>query len=161
MPVAFVDNPVLNSPYRAPTRHFHLNEDGTPTGVIDEGRRRSEHLVPIPAPRRRGPQQVELDLEGVEEQLSPNNFINELRGHVERWRALPPSQWGVSYETETLLKHRHSAGRELPLFFCQIEAVETLIWLTEVARPSRQHAHLERDPGQRMPRPTPSSSAWP
>ena len=28
--VAFVDNPVLNSPYRPPTRHFHLNEDETP-----------------------------------------------------------------------------------------------------------------------------------
>lgn len=45
MPIGFVDNPVLNSPFREPDRHFHLNEDGTPTGTIDAGRRPSACVV--------------------------------------------------------------------------------------------------------------------
>jgi type III restriction enzyme len=65
--------------------------------------------------------------------LSPNDFINELRGYVKAWSELPPSQWGVTHETSRLLTHWRDAGREQPLFFCQVEAAETIIWLTAVA----------------------------
>jgi type III restriction enzyme len=55
--------------------------------------------------------------------------------HVDEWRALPnPKGWKVTPETAHLLQHwrthRFSAIRH---FFCQIEAAETLIWLSEVA----------------------------
>ena len=51
------------------------------------------------------------------------------------WRDLPnPGQWQVSPETARLLKHwRHHPFGSIRPFFCQVEAVETAIWLTEVA----------------------------
>jgi type III restriction enzyme len=54
---------------------------------------------------------------------------------VEDWRNLPnPNQWQVTPETARLLQHwRHHRFSSLRPFFCQVEAVETIIWLTEVA----------------------------
>ena len=54
---------------------------------------------------------------------------------MDAWRAIPDSrQWGVTPETERLLKHwRSHEFQGIRPFFCQIEAVETIIWLTEVA----------------------------
>jgi len=58
-----------------------------------------------------------------------------VRGHVNRWRAWPnPSEWQVTPETSRLLQHwRHHDFAEVRPFFCQVEAVETAIWLAEVA----------------------------
>ena len=62
------------------------------------------------------------------------SIINEVRQNVGAWRALAPSQWQVTPETARLLQHwrHHEFGGVRP-FFCQIEAVETAIWLAEVA----------------------------
>ena len=47
---------------------------------------------------------------------------------------LPESQWRVTPETAALLKHwRHHRFAGVRPFFCQVEAAETIIWLTEVA----------------------------
>jgi hypothetical protein len=54
MPPAFIDNPVINSPYLKPARHFALDETGAPTGAVIEGRRKSEFVVAVAAPRRGG-----------------------------------------------------------------------------------------------------------
>ena len=66
---------------------------------------------------------------------------------MDRWRALPnPGHWRVTPETARLLLHwRHHRFSSLRPFFCQIEAVETLIWLTEVAprRGRRERTFLD------------------
>jgi type III restriction enzyme len=126
-----IDNPIINSPFKSPTRHFALDDEGAPTGEIVEGRRVSAYVVPVAAPRHRRGQQPQLDEGGGK--VTPNDFINELRRYVADWRALAPAQWGVTHETERLLVHWRNADGGKPLFFCQIEAVETVIWLTEVA----------------------------
>jgi type III restriction enzyme len=61
--------------------------------------------------------------------------INNLRRHIDRWREIPdPNKWNVTPETARLLQHwRHHQFSNLRPFFCQIEAIETAIWLTEVA----------------------------
>ena len=58
-----------------------------------------------------------------------------VRAEVDKWRQLPdPSSWRVTPETARLLKHwRHHDFSGIRPFFCQLEAVETAIWLTEVA----------------------------
>ena len=58
-----------------------------------------------------------------------------MRRQVDEWRNLPDSsQWGVTPETDRLLRHwRSHHFSSIRPFFCQIEAVETVIWLTEVA----------------------------
>ena len=66
-------------------------------------------------------------------------IINGVRQQVDRWRELPdPAQWQVTPETARLLRHwRHHHFSGIRPFFCQLEAAETAIWLTEVAPGTR------------------------
>ncbi len=141
----FFEQPILNSPYHYPGRHWELDPDGQPTNKIIETRRRSAFITPVPKPKKRrntgANTQSEIVFEepqGIstaEQQYDPNTIINEIRGYVEQWRKLPdPNQWQVTPETVRLLQHwRSYPFQGLRPFFCQIEAVETAIWLTEVA----------------------------
>lgn len=138
---AFFSSPILNSPYEYPASHWELDGSGQPTGRVVDRRRSAEFITPIPKPKkqRRGQRELILD-EGAgisteAQQYDPTPIINELRRRIDRWRELPnPSQWGVSPETARLLQHwRHHPFAGIRPFFCQIEAVETAIWLTEVA----------------------------
>jgi type III restriction enzyme len=136
----FFDRPILNSPYQAPKRHWELDETGQPTQRIVESRRKVSLITPIPRPKKRRAEQVELELtEGKglsseKQKYDLTSIINEVRSAVDTWRKLPESQWHVSPETARLLRHwRHHAFSSVKPFFCQVEAVETAIWLTEVA----------------------------
>ena len=143
----FFDQPILNSPYARPGRHWELDKDGQPTQQILETRRRSELITPIPkAKKRKGKaQDAQLDLghdDGIsteKQKYDPTPVINELRQHVDAWRALPnPNQWQVTPETARLLQHwRTYEFTGVRPFFCQVEAVEAAIWLTEVAPHAR------------------------
>jgi type III restriction enzyme len=139
----FFEQPVLNSPYDYPQKHWELDEQGQPTQKIIESRRRADFITPIPKPQKRkgsaDQEQLIFD-EGIglstkEQQYDPTSIINELRQHVDTWRSLEnPNDWRVTPETARLLQHwRHFNFNHLRPFFCQIEAVETAIWLTEVA----------------------------
>jgi type III restriction enzyme len=147
--MGFVDTPIITSPFEAPRSHYELGGEGQPTGAKLEGRRRSFQIVPVPAPKRRGPSQGELELE--ENRVTENSLVNEIRTHVEQWRGLPSTQWGVSPETQRLLLHWRDPDRGRKLFFCQREAAETLIYLTEVApkrfRRQIEDANAEANPG--------------
>jgi type III restriction enzyme len=139
----FFDHPILNSPYEYPARHWELDDDGQPTQQIKNSRRSAEFITPIPKPRKRKAaahqEQIIFDegkgLSTEEQQYDPTPLINQLRRHVEQWRAVPnPNDWKVTPETARLLQHwRHHEFSDIQPFFCQIEALETVIWLTEVA----------------------------
>jgi len=143
----FFDHPILNSPYGYPRRHWELDDQGQPTQRVLDARRRAEFITPIPKPKKRkkaAGQEAFVFGEGKglstkEQQYDPTSIINEARGHVDTWRSLPnPSQWQVTPETARLLEHwRHYPFSGVRPFFCQLEAVETAIWLTEVASQSR------------------------
>ena len=152
---SFFDRPILNSPYSAPTLHHALDGDGQPLDRPPvEGRRRSELLTPVPKPRKQNKKAgagqasfVLSDNEGlstVEQEYNPTPIINEVRQHLESWRSLPnPADWGVTPATATLLNHwRHHNFQDVRPFFCQVEAVETIIWLTEVARREKRYRHI-------------------
>ena len=140
----FFEQPILNSPYLRPSRHWELDESGQPTQKIVESRRSAEFVTPIPMPkkRRESVQQAALvfdeeaqKLETAGQQYDLTAIINGVRRQVDRWRELPdPGQWQVTPETARLLRHwRHHRFSAIRPFFCQLEAVETAIWLTEVA----------------------------
>jgi type III restriction enzyme len=142
-PDRFFERPILNSPYAYPGQHWELDEQGQPTQQIVERRRPAAYLTPIPRPRKRkaAPAQARMifdegaGLSTAEQEYDPTPLINELRGQVERWRL---SYAGVTPETARLLDHwRNHAFAGYRPFFCQIEAVETAIWLTEVAPTAR------------------------
>lgn len=144
----FFDHPILNSPYERPSRHWELDESGQPTQQVLETRRRAEFITPIPKPKKqkKSPKQQDfifdegVGLSDTAQQYDPTSIINEVRSHVDSWRALPnPAQWQVTPETARLLQHwRHHDFNGVRPFFCQVEAVETAIWLAEVA-PSTRH----------------------
>ena len=135
MPPAVIDNPILNSPFVGPTRHWVLDENGVPTGVPAGGRRRSEFVVPVPPPKHKVKAQGALDLEDDYGERKPNDYINEIREKVKSWRALGDAglRNTVTPVTARLLRHWRDPNRTRRLFFCQIEAAETAIWLAEVA----------------------------
>ena len=149
----FFEQPILNSPYSVPTRHHALDDEGQPLALPPvEGRRRSSLITPVPKPKKRkaGAKQSEFDY-GDERGLSvggqaydPTPIINEIRSHVASWRALKnPADWGVTPVTQRLLQHwRGDSFQGVRPFFCQVEAVETAIWLIEVAQRQRQYSHL-------------------
>ena len=139
----FFEQPILNSPYAYPVRHWELDPTGQPTQQISETRRRAEFITPIPKPKKRKgggeQQQIVFDegkgLSTKDQQYIHTAIINGVRDEVDKWRALTnPNDWRVTPETARLLQHwrHHEFGTYRP-FFCQIEAVETAIWLTEVA----------------------------
>jgi len=139
----FFEQPILNSPYEYPPRHWELDASGQPTQQIIEKRRRAEFITPIPKPKKRraaAEQQGLVFDEGKglstqEQQYDPTSIINALRIQVDKWRSIPnPNDWKVTPETVRLLQHwRHHKFNGVRPFFCQVEAVETAIWLTEVA----------------------------
>jgi type III restriction enzyme len=138
----FFDHPILNSPYAQPERHWELDENGQPTQRIVEKRRPAEFITPIPKPKKRKAKKQEQIIFDEGEGLSTkdqgyeitSSTINEVRQQVNAWRVAPSSQWQVSPETARLLEHwRSHPFSDLRPFFCQVEAMETLIWLTEVA----------------------------
>src|SRR3954470_18020567 len=109
----FFEQPILNSPYEYPSRHWELDEQGQPTQQIVERRRTAKFITPIPKPRkRRAPalqQQMVFDegkgLSTQEQQYDPTPIINELRRRVDQWRMIKDSsQWRVTPETERLLQ---------------------------------------------------------
>jgi len=139
----FFEHPILNSPYEYPEKHWELDENGQPTQEIKDFRRRADFITPIPKPRKhkRNAGQTELvfdegkGLSTEQQQYDPTSIINNLRNHIDKWRMIPDSKdWNVTPETARLLKHwRHHKFTGIRPFFCQVEAVETAIWLTEVA----------------------------
>lgn len=140
----FFAEPIRNSPYEYPREHWELDEQGQPTGRLVNGRRKAEFVTPIPKPRKRKAAAEQKSLvfdegKGIstekQQYESITTVINELRFQVTQWRNLPnPSDWQVTPETARLLQHwRHHKFSGVRPFFCQLEAVETVIWLTEVA----------------------------
>ena len=137
----FFVQPILTSPYEYPARHWELDEQGQPTQRIIERRRTAQFITPIPKPRKRKgaaeQREIVLDegkgLSTEKQQYDPTPVINQLRNRVDAWRSIPnPDHWGVTPETRRLLQHwRHHPFASIRPFFCQIEAIETVIWLTE------------------------------
>jgi type III restriction enzyme len=140
----FFDDPILNSPYLLPQKHWELDEDNRPTNRVTQTRRSSELLTALPgasatsdrAHTRSLFENVGLSTEATE--FNPSPIINELRQELDTWRRLPnPTQWKVTPTTQRLLQHWRALQiddtRSIRPFFCQIEAVEAAIWLSEVA----------------------------
>lgn len=123
-----ISNPIINSPFEEPQRHFRFSDEGI-TDEIVAGRRQSEYFVPIAQPRKRA-KQLAFDT-WTEDRIQANEFINRVRGRVALWRK--GGYVGITGTTRRLLELWMRPERERPLFFCQIEALETAIYITEVA----------------------------
>jgi type III restriction enzyme len=127
-----VDNPILNSPFEEPARHWAYEKDQP---VPKEGRRPAGYYL---KPRTRGPQ-VSL----FEEEFVPLDLVNTIRARVKAWRER--GYPGVTPITRQLLNHWNNPERERRLFFAQREAAETLIWLIEASPAEKQGIAIPKD----------------
>jgi len=125
-------NPIINSPYNEPICHFKADERGISDEIL-EFRRPSNFYIPVPRARIKE-RQLEMYLaEGAygSELQTENEFINKVRAKVKDWRE--GGYAGITRTSRDLLYYWRDENRENKLFFCQIEAMETLIFITEVA----------------------------
>ncbi len=130
MPQVVIENPVINSPFSEPARHFRFSDEGITNETV-EGRRPSSYFIPIAKPRKKGAQRSLLGTEWTAERIEENRLVNRIRGRVDLWRR--GGYVGITPTTRFLLDYWTSPDRERKLFFCQIEALETAIYITEVA----------------------------
>jgi len=127
-----IENPILNSPFKEPKRHFRFSDEGI-TNEIAETRRVSSYFIPIAKPKKKGKAtQLAFDTEWTKDRIEENIFINQIRDRVSLWRK--GGYQGITKTTRHLLEYWADPERERKLFFCQIEALETAIYLTEVAK---------------------------
>ncbi|BCF95571.1 hypothetical protein PPGU19_001400 [Paraburkholderia sp. PGU19] len=121
---------IINSPYERPQRYWRqLN--GSQLELIDGRRPAAYEVVDTRENRSRS---VSLD------------FVNRVRERVDAWREAEYP--GITTVTRELLAHWHDrAARTLPFYFCQLEAIETLIWWVEAAADFKQGIYLESDGG--------------
>lgn len=124
-----IENPVINSPFEVPKRHFRFDDEGI-TDTIEPQRRRSEYFVPVAGLRKRG-KQFRLEGEWTEDRVEENKLVNRIRPIIDQWRR--GGHQGVTKTTRRLLEYWTDPDRERRLFFCQIEALETVIYIAEAA----------------------------
>ena len=134
-------DPIICDPYREPDLHWTLDTSGRalPGRAPAVGRRPSLRARPVPADKKLDNVQQEWDFELAEQ----NQAVEAIRGRVKEWRANGyPGTTGI---TRKLLFHWAEEDQcRLPPFFAQREAIETLIWLREVAtRRTRERRLLE------------------
>lgn len=128
-----IENPILNSPYEEPQRHFRFSDEGITNEVVD-GRRASSYFVPIAKPKKKGSKELYFDTEWTKDRIEENKCVNDIRYCVSMWRQ--GGYPGVTSTTARLIAHWTDPNREKKLFFCQNEALETAIYITEVAKKS-------------------------
>jgi type III restriction enzyme len=126
-----IENPIINSPFSEPTRHFRFTDEGITNEIVD-GRRISSYFVPIAKPKKKGAKQLYFDTEWTQDRIEENKLVNEIRRRVVMWRK--GGYVGVTPTSARLIAYWTDPSREKKLFFCQNEALETAIYLTEVAR---------------------------
>lgn len=131
-------SPIINSPYLEPGRHFESDEKGLTDTVLDF-RRPSTVQIPIQRPRGRSAYTNHDPAAQAwsSERLKENEFVNKVRSLITEWRK--SGYPGTTKTTQDLLRYWTDDSRENRLFFCQIEALETLIYINEVAEKVGEH----------------------
>lgn len=117
-------NPIINNPYREPTRHWHF---GGVSPIVREGRRTAGYLAPSPTGTL-----------NITDEVIPLTLVNEIRERVRQWRA--DGYPGATTITRDLFRYWFDDDRIATAtrpFFCQQEAVETIVFLTEAPDTAR------------------------
>ena len=126
-----VGNPILNGPWAVPARHWDFSQ--APSRAV-EGRRPAGYHGTVRTEQMSGAHAAHPFFE--------LKTVNDIRQRVDLWRTRRYAN--VTSVTRDLLEHWNRADRQ-PLFFCQREAVEALIWLVESTPADRQGIELPAD----------------
>jgi type III restriction enzyme len=131
-----IDRLIINSPYEEPARHWSYNRERR-TFSLETGRRSAGYVVATESSRT-------FDDPGLFVEIP---LVNRIRPRVKAWHAL--GYPGVSGMTKRLLEHWSDLDEREGhrFFFCQLEAIETLIWLTEGPESDRVGIDIPSDGG--------------
>ena len=132
-----VDEPIINSPFEEP-KHYWVYDTATGQPVKAIGRRPAHYYF-----RSRRRQDAGQTSFFAEEEMVELKLVNDIRAQIRKWRA--EGYKNASYVTKQLLRHWTSPERERKLFFCQIEAAETIIWLNEIHKPGQHGINIPKD----------------
>jgi type III restriction enzyme len=122
---------IINPPYKKPTQHWEQDPHGRVLHVV-EGRRKAGYEI--------------FDTRTNTRRVEELALVNRIRERVDEWREAGYS--GITSVTRRLLEHWHDGeARQLPFYFCQLEAIETLIWWVEGAQEYKQGIFLPGDGG--------------
>jgi type III restriction enzyme len=157
------DNPILNSPYLEPLLHYNTDSEGALDYTeIRKGRRIFKADSAVIPTRQSGQKEAFEWNEDPGEYLA--HIINLCRKEVGQWRtAKYPNTTRISKELLTFWFDNPDRHAVKKLFFAQQEAVETAIWLNEVADKSNAGQHIlnllrsgqqtvSEDPADQLPR---------
>lgn len=120
---------IVNSPFEVPAFHW-VEVNGQLS--LQKGRRAAGYEI--------------FDTRNNTRRTEPLELVNRIRERVDAWRT---GQWpGTTTVTRGLLEHWHDSGaRQHPFYFCQLEAIETLIWWVEAPPEHKQGIYIQGDGG--------------
>ncbi len=139
-----VDQPIICSPFEVPKFHWYI-EEGKPCQKI-ESRRPAIYYYRPPGKGTGSGEAAEIG-EAIELKL-----VNEIRERVRIWRE--NGYPGIGRVTFELLQYWKREGRQKQFFFCQMEAVETIIFLIEGRSDLKQGLEIPQEE-------LPENTRWP
>lgn len=128
---------IINNPYVMPRRYWKYDRQRQSFEEA-EGRRPAGYTIATP------------NYHGHDDPGFPVEIklVNQIRPRVDAWREAKYP--GITPTTKQLLEHwsgRDRRGESNPFFFCQLEAIETLVWLTEAPAAERVGIDVPGDGG--------------
>ncbi len=136
------DNPILNSPYEEPLLHYATDDEGALdySNIVNGRRIFAPDIQSIPV--KQPPQQSFFEINDRAVEYS-SELINQIRKEIGIWRGLKyPNTTRVTKELLDFWFQNSDRHDEQKLFFAQREAIETVIWLNEVAEKSNAGQHV-------------------
>ena len=132
-----IEKLIINSPYQEPTSFWQYIRD-TREFTLEHGRRPAGYVIATP-------QSKGFDDPGI---FVPIELVNIIRKRVNAWR--DRGYPGVTGITKRLLSHWQDPEerKDRRFFFCQLEAIETLIWLTEAPDAEKTGIEIPFDGGE-------------
>lgn len=132
-----IDRLIINSPYSEPSHYWKYDRE-TRSFSLAEGRRPAGYVVASETSKAFDDPRVFNEI----------GLVNSIRPRVKRWRE--SGYPGVSGITKRLLEYWNDkeARENRRLFFCQLEAIETLIWLSEAPKSEKVGIEIPNDGGE-------------
>ena len=122
---------IINTPYRPPRQYWDMDSRTSTFRVVD-GRRPATYDI--------------FDTRSNTHRSVPLELVNQIRERVDAWREA--GYPGVTSVTRSLLEHWYDPqARQLQFYFCQLEAIETLIWNVEAPADYQQGIAVPGDGG--------------
>ena len=128
---------IINSPYVEPQQYWEYIRD-TREFVLQAGRRPAGYVVASESSKS-------FDDPGTFIEI---DLVNTIRPRINKWRET--GYPGVTGITKRLLQHWQDPEerKDRRFFFCQLEAIETLIWLTEAPEADKTGIEIPSDGGE-------------